>query len=116
MDQVHHEDLSKAREAMAKGHVTQGFVHRGSAHGLSQRKSFGHTLIKGLIRAEYGDSELLQIATLERPLPRENEVLIRVKAAGLDDGQWHLMTGRPGPGTMGLAPTSVVWSRPWVPR
>jgi NADPH:quinone reductase-like Zn-dependent oxidoreductase len=38
---------------------------------------------------------VLRIARLERPVPRRNEVLIRVKAAGLDRGQWHLMTGKP---------------------
>jgi hypothetical protein len=32
---------------------------------------------------------------LERPVPQTNEVLIRVKAAGLDYGQWHLMAGKP---------------------
>ncbi|MBX3638337.1 MAG: alcohol dehydrogenase catalytic domain-containing protein, partial [Rubrivivax sp.] len=43
----------------------------------------------------YGDADVLQITTLERPVPRRNEVLIRVKAAGLDYGQWHLMAGQP---------------------
>jgi NADPH:quinone reductase-like Zn-dependent oxidoreductase len=28
-------------------------------------------------------------------VPQKNEVLIRVKAAGLDYGQWHLMAGKP---------------------
>jgi NADPH:quinone reductase-like Zn-dependent oxidoreductase len=28
-------------------------------------------------------------------VPQNNEVLIRVKAAGLDYGQWHLMAGQP---------------------
>jgi len=51
--------------------------------------------MKAVIRSEYGEADVLQIARLERPVPRENEVLIRVKAAGLDRGQWHLMTGSP---------------------
>jgi NADPH:quinone reductase-like Zn-dependent oxidoreductase len=38
---------------------------------------------------------VLQVATLERPVPQKNEVLIRVQAAGLDYGQWHLMAGKP---------------------
>jgi len=40
--------------------------------------------MKAIIHARYGDGEVLQLATLERPAPRKNEVLIRVKAAGLD--------------------------------
>ena len=51
--------------------------------------------MKAIIHARYGDGEVLQLATLERPAPRKNEVLIRVKAAGLDYGQWHLMAGKP---------------------
>ena len=51
--------------------------------------------MKAIIHARYGDAEVLQLATLERPAPRKNEVLIRVKAAGLDYGQWHLMAGKP---------------------
>jgi NADPH:quinone reductase-like Zn-dependent oxidoreductase len=43
----------------------------------------------------YGNAEVLQVTTLERPVPKRNEVLVRVKAAGLDYGQWHVMTGRP---------------------
>jgi NADPH:quinone reductase-like Zn-dependent oxidoreductase len=51
--------------------------------------------MKAVVRSEYGDTEVLRITKLERPVPQANEVLIRVKAAGLDRGQWHLMTGRP---------------------
>jgi NADPH:quinone reductase-like Zn-dependent oxidoreductase len=52
-------------------------------------------LMKAVIHARYGNAEVLQVTTLERPVPRNNEVLIRVKAAGLDYGQWHLMAGKP---------------------
>lgn len=51
--------------------------------------------MKAVVRSEYGGTEVLRITRLERPVPQANEVLIRVKAAGLDRGQWHLMTGRP---------------------
>ena len=52
-------------------------------------------LMKAVVRSEYGDADVLRITRLERPVPQKNEVLIRVMAAGLDRGQWHLMTGRP---------------------
>jgi NADPH:quinone reductase-like Zn-dependent oxidoreductase len=52
-------------------------------------------LMKAVIRSEYGDADVLRITRLERPVPQSNEVLIRVKAAGLDRGQWHLMSGKP---------------------
>lgn len=51
--------------------------------------------MKAVIHSRYGNPEVLQVATLERPVPNDNEVLIRVRAAGLDYGQWHLMAGKP---------------------
>lgn len=51
--------------------------------------------MKAVIRSRYGNPEVLRVATLERPVPQKNEVLIRVEAAGLDYGQWHLMSGKP---------------------
>jgi NADPH:quinone reductase-like Zn-dependent oxidoreductase len=51
--------------------------------------------MKAVIHSRYGNPEVLQVTTLERPVPQQNEVLIRVKAAGIDYGQWHLMAGMP---------------------
>ncbi len=51
--------------------------------------------MKAVIHSQYGSPDVLQVTTLERPEPQKNEVLIRVKAAGLDYGQWHLMAGKP---------------------
>lgn len=52
-------------------------------------------LMKAVVRSDYGDTDVLRITRLERPVPQKDEVLIRVKAAGLDRSQWHLMTGTP---------------------
>ena len=51
--------------------------------------------MKAVIHTRYGDPEVLQVTTLERPAPQKNEVLIRVMAVSLDYGQWHLMAGKP---------------------
>ena len=51
--------------------------------------------MRAVIHSRYGNAEVLQVTTLERPVPQKNEVLVRVKAAGLDYGQWHLMAGKP---------------------
>lgn len=51
--------------------------------------------MKAVIRSQYGNPDVLEVTTLERPVPQKHEVLIRVKAAGLDYGQWHLMAGKP---------------------
>jgi NADPH:quinone reductase-like Zn-dependent oxidoreductase len=39
--------------------------------------------------------EVLRLGLAARPLPKDDEVLIRVRAAGVDRGSVHLMTGQP---------------------
>ena len=43
----------------------------------------------------YGTADVLRLARIARPAIGDSEVLLQVHAAGLDRGQWHLMTGRP---------------------
>lgn len=53
------------------------------------------TRMRAVVQDGYGTSEVLRLA--ERPLPtiKADQVLVRVHAAGLDRGTWHLMTGTP---------------------
>lgn len=51
--------------------------------------------MRAILQAGYGATDVLRLATTERPRPRDGEVLVQVSAAGLDRGTWHLMTGRP---------------------
>ena len=38
---------------------------------------------------------MLRLARIARPEIADDEVLVRVRAAGLDRGTWHVMAGRP---------------------
>ena len=51
--------------------------------------------MKAIVQDVYGPSEVLELRDVERPAPAEDEVLVRVRAAGVDQGVWHLMTGLP---------------------
>ncbi len=51
--------------------------------------------MRAVVQDGYGPAEVLRLADRARPEPAEGEVLLRVHAAGLDRGTWHLMTGRP---------------------
>lgn len=51
--------------------------------------------MKAVVQDRYGSADVLELADIERPEAGEGEVLVRVRAAGLDAGVWHLMTGRP---------------------
>jgi NADPH:quinone reductase-like Zn-dependent oxidoreductase len=51
--------------------------------------------MKAIVRDAYGSAEVLRLAEIDKPVAGEGEVLVRVRAAGLDQGVWHLMTGTP---------------------
>ncbi|MEO8262956.1 MAG: NAD(P)-dependent alcohol dehydrogenase [Pseudolysinimonas sp.] len=51
--------------------------------------------MKAIIRPEYGSADVLKLVDIDRPEPGPREVRVRVEAAGVDIGVWHLMTGLP---------------------
>jgi NADPH:quinone reductase-like Zn-dependent oxidoreductase len=48
-----------------------------------------------VVQDRYGTADVLQREQIARPELADNEVLVRVHAAGLDRGTWHMMAGRP---------------------
>jgi NADPH:quinone reductase-like Zn-dependent oxidoreductase len=67
--------------------------------------------MKAIVQQTYGPIENLRLVEREKPEPAHKTVLIRVRAAGVDPGIWHVMTGRPYMvRLMGLG-----FSRPKVP-
>jgi NADPH:quinone reductase-like Zn-dependent oxidoreductase len=51
--------------------------------------------MQAILQDEYGPVDVLRRGQTARPEIAENEVLVRVHAAGMDRGTWHMMTGRP---------------------
>lgn len=51
--------------------------------------------MRAAVRTEYGSSDVLRSETVPVPNPRPDEVLVEVRAAGVDRGTWHLMAGMP---------------------
>jgi NADPH:quinone reductase-like Zn-dependent oxidoreductase len=56
--------------------------------------------MRAIVQDRYGDADVLHLEEVERPEPGRKQVLIRVRAAGVDPGVWHIMAGRP----LGLRP------------
>ena len=53
------------------------------------------TTMQAIVQDAYGTPEVLELRDIDRPVPSGNQVLVRVQAAGLDRGVWHVMTGLP---------------------
>jgi NADPH:quinone reductase-like Zn-dependent oxidoreductase len=51
--------------------------------------------MRAIVYRSYGSVDVLHVEEIARPVISENEVLVRVHAAGLDRGTWHFMTGLP---------------------
>jgi hypothetical protein len=53
--------------------------------------------MKAIVRYRYGSPDLPELRNIEKPEIADDEVLVRVRAAGVDRGVWHVMTGLPYP-------------------
>jgi NADPH:quinone reductase-like Zn-dependent oxidoreductase len=51
--------------------------------------------MRAIVQDVYGTTDTWQLADIAKPEIRPDEVVLRVGAAGLDRGTWHVMTGRP---------------------
>jgi NADPH:quinone reductase-like Zn-dependent oxidoreductase len=53
--------------------------------------------MKAIVQEEYGLSDVLELRDIDKPEIGDDEVLVRVHAAGVDRGVWHVMAGLPYP-------------------
>ena len=69
--------------------------------------------MKAITQDRYGGLEVLEFRDIDQPVPRDNKVRVRVHAAGLHRGDWHVMTGLPY--LMRLVVPTVGLRRPKTP-
>jgi NADPH:quinone reductase-like Zn-dependent oxidoreductase len=51
--------------------------------------------MKAAAHTQYGPPDVVQIMDVEKPVPKDNEVLIEVRAASVNPADWRLMGGAP---------------------
>jgi NADPH:quinone reductase-like Zn-dependent oxidoreductase len=51
--------------------------------------------MKALMQEAYGSADGLKLREIDMPAARDDRVLVRVQAAGVDAGVWHVMRGLP---------------------
>ena len=71
--------------AADRGVEDSGSASSGSSGGV----------MRAIVQDAYGSADELRLAEIDRPRIAANEVLVKVRAAGVDRGTWHLMAGRP---------------------
>ncbi len=51
--------------------------------------------MKAILHTRYGPPDELQLTEVEKPTPKENQVLIRVHAASVNAGDYRVLRGSP---------------------
>jgi NADPH:quinone reductase-like Zn-dependent oxidoreductase len=51
--------------------------------------------MKAIVQTEYGSPDVLSLQEIDKPVVPDNGVLVRVRAASVNAGDWHLLRGTP---------------------
>src|SRR5262249_53725815 len=61
----------------------------------AERIEAGQPRMKAVVHTRYGPSDVLEIRDVAKPVPNDNQVLIKVRAAAINPLDWHFMEGAP---------------------
>jgi NADPH:quinone reductase-like Zn-dependent oxidoreductase len=74
--------------------LAAGLVCAGSS--LAQTPALGAVpLMKAVVYDTFGSPDVLRIADIPRPVPDDDQILVRVRAASVNPLDWHFMEGTP---------------------
>lgn len=49
--------------------------------------------MKAIVFTQYGSPDVLQLQDVEKPTPKDNEVLVKVRASSVNPAEWYAMSG-----------------------
>src|SRR5262249_27248877 len=52
-------------------------------------------MMKAVVYCDYGTPDVLRIEEVEKPVPADDQVLVRVRAASVNPLEWHFVRGTP---------------------
>jgi NADPH:quinone reductase-like Zn-dependent oxidoreductase len=55
----------------------------------------GEPHMKAVVYTDYGSPDVLQIRDIKKPVPNDNQILIKVRAASINPLDWHFIEGTP---------------------
>ncbi|MDJ0706027.1 MAG: hypothetical protein QNJ46_22380 [Leptolyngbyaceae cyanobacterium MO_188.B28] len=69
----------------------------------SQVDGKGGNTMRAIVQSEYGSPDVLSLEKVDKPVLQDNRVLVKVHAASVNAGDWHLMLCSFSPYPRGLA-------------
>jgi NADPH:quinone reductase-like Zn-dependent oxidoreductase len=57
--------------------------------------------MKAIVCTRYGSPDVLEFKEVEKPAPKDDEILVKIHAASANPLDWHLMRGEPFPARLG---------------
>jgi NADPH:quinone reductase-like Zn-dependent oxidoreductase len=69
-------------------------THQGQ-HATTDDSATMENTMRAIVHERYGGPQVLHLAHVSRPEITDGQVLVRVHAAGVDRGVWHVMRGTP---------------------
>lgn len=55
----------------------------------------GSKTMKAMVYQKYGSPDVLELREIDKPVIGDDEVLVRIRAASVNPGDWHFLTGMP---------------------
>src|SRR6266699_156476 len=71
--------------------MTQTKTHTTSPKHMNKEE----TNMRAIVYHNYGSPDVLKLEEVEKPTPKDDEVLIKVHAASANAADWHLLRGKP---------------------
>ena len=65
------------------------------ANVLAKPDNLAGTRMKAIVNTQYGSPDVLQFKEVARPIPQDNEVLVKVHAASVNYSNLILLRGKP---------------------
>lgn len=62
---------------------------------MTNTRSVSGQQMRAIVQRKYGTADALSTGEIDQPVIGSHDVLVQVRAAGLDRGTWHLMAGLP---------------------
>src|SRR2546430_887400 len=81
-----------AQREMTSGRMASVAVEDGPATATAAARE---TTMKAVVQDKYGSSEVLELRNIDKPQMGDGNVLVRIRAAAVNLGDWAIMSGLP---------------------